>query len=172
MRKRKTISQTLIIPEGVSVSLENNLLIISGQKGNLSKKIPSNLSLKIDHTNKKIELNGQIAIVNTFISHINNMFKGCLEGFSKKMKIVYAHFPISLTIKGNIIEIKNFLGEKNPRYAKIVGQTKVETKGQEVFISGPSKEDVSQTAANIFQTVKITKYDTRVFQDGIYPIDD
>ncbi|MFN3910187.1 MAG: 50S ribosomal protein L6 [Candidatus Anstonellaceae archaeon] len=171
MAKKKIFSQILVIPDGISIGLENNILNISGPKGSLSKKIPPSLSIQIKKDTKQVELNGNNTIVNTYLSHIKNMFKGCLEGFSKKMKIVYAHFPISLTIKDNVVEIKNFLGERNPRYAKIVGQTKVEVKGQEVLLFGPSKEDVNQTTANIFQAVKITKYDTRVFQDGIYPIE-
>jgi large subunit ribosomal protein L6 len=67
--------------------------------------------------------------------------------------------------------IKNFLGEKQPRKAKIVGQTKVEAKGQEMTVSGLSKEEVGQTIANLKSATRIRNRDSRVFQDGFYIIE-
>ena len=64
--------------------------------------------------------------------------------------------------------IENFLGEKFPRKAKILGATKIEVKGDQVILTGPDIEAVSQTAANIEQATKIKGFDPRVFQDGIY----
>ena len=58
--------------------------------------------------------------------------------------------------------------EKTPRKAKILGDTKVEVKGQEVIVSGSNKEDTGQTAANIETACRLNKYDRRIFQDGIY----
>ncbi|MCX8163225.1 MAG: 50S ribosomal protein L6 [Candidatus Micrarchaeota archaeon] len=165
---KKDVEKSWDILDGVNIKLENNQLIFSGPKGSVSKKIPPTLSVKIEQN--KIIFRGKLALVNTFIAHSKNMAKGCLEGYTKKMKIVYAHFPISVNLKGQTLEIKNFLGERTPRYASIVGSAKVEIKGQEIYISGPSKEDVGQTVANISKAVKIKNYDPRVFQDGIYPV--
>jgi large subunit ribosomal protein L6 len=64
--------------------------------------------------------------------------------------------------------IKNLIGERAPRLASIAGTTKVEVKGQNVRLYGTSKDDVSQTAANIRKACKIRKKDGRIFQDGIY----
>ncbi|MEM4137632.1 MAG: 50S ribosomal protein L6 [Candidatus Anstonellaceae archaeon] len=165
---KKEVEKVWEIPNSVSVKIEKDQIIFSGPKGSVTKKIPPILQLTLD--NSKIVLRGKLVIVNTFLAHFKNMAKGCLDGYSKKMKIVYAHFPISLTVRGNVIEIKNFLGERSPRYAKIMGDTKVEIKGQEIFLSSPSKEDLGQTVANILRAVKIKNYDPRVFQDGIYPV--
>ncbi len=40
--------------------------------------------------------------------------------------------------------------------------------GEELTISGPSIEDVGQTAADIEQLTRVSGKDTRVFQDGVY----
>ncbi len=107
----------------------------------------------------------------TFASHIGNMIRGVTEGFSYTMKIVYAHFPVKVSVRGNKVVIENFLGERYPRTAQIRGQSKVEVKGDTLHITGANLEDVSQTAANIEQATRIKNKDPRVFQDGIYIVD-
>ena len=84
------------------------------------------------------------------------------------MTILYAHFPMQVKVDGKTLVIGNFLGEKKPRIAKILGETKVKVSGNEVAVSGINKEDVGQTAANIEQKTKIKRFDPRIFQDGIY----
>jgi large subunit ribosomal protein L6 len=97
------------------------------------------------------------------------MIKGVVEGFECKLKIVYAHFPIQVKVEGDKVLIINFLGEKKPRKAQIVGkETKVKVTSDEIIITGIDKEAVGQTAANIEQATRIKGYDPRVFQDGIY----
>jgi large subunit ribosomal protein L6 len=110
----------------------------------------------------------QKAMVGTFASHIRNLILGVTDGFECKMSIVYAHFPMQVKVDGKTLIIGNFLGEKKPRVAKILGETKVKVSGSEVVVSGINKEDVGQTAANIEQKTKIKRFDPRTFQDGIY----
>ncbi len=107
-------------------------------------------------------------MLGTIIAHTRNMIKGLKEGYSYKLKVVYTHFPISVKVEGDKVVITNFLGEKTPRVAKILGDTKVQVNGQEIIVSGSDKELVGQTAANIETATKISKKDRRVFQDGIY----
>lgn len=107
-------------------------------------------------------------ILNSVSAHIRNMCEGAKNGYTKKMQVIYAHFPISIEAKGSVLNIKNFLGEKRNREAKIIGATKVEVKGQNVTITGPNKEDVGQTVSNIKTATKIRQRDSRIFQDGLY----
>lgn len=78
------------------------------------------------------------------------------------------HFPIALEVKGNTLLIKNLFGERIPREAKIVGDTKLEVKGQEIIVKGVDIYDVGQTITNIRKACKVKQKDTRIFQDGIY----
>jgi len=66
------------------------------------------------------------------------------------------------------VTIENFLGERYPRTANIIGTAQVKVQGDEVVITGVNKEDVGQTMANLEQATKIKGKDPRVFQDGIY----
>jgi large subunit ribosomal protein L6 len=111
-----------------------------------------------------------IAMVGTAAAKIRNMIKGVSSGFSVKMKVVHAHFPVTLKVneKERRLLIENFTGEKTPRIARIVGDSKVKASGDEILIQGISLEDVTQTASNIEQSTKIKDKDQRVFLDGIY----
>lgn len=161
------------IPEGVKIKIEGKEVKVSGTNGKLIRKFshPS-LSIKKDK-NKiiifcKLPKRKENALVGTWHSHILNMIIGVTKGFEYKMKIVYSHFPMKAIVKGNTFVIENFLGERVPRIANIVGQTKVTIKGSDIVLSGNNKEEVGQSAANIERTTKIKRFDPRVFQDGIY----
>ncbi|UCH70303.1 MAG: 50S ribosomal protein L6, partial [Candidatus Bathyarchaeota archaeon] len=51
---------------------------------------------------------------------------------------------------------------------KIMGDSKIVVKGEDVIIQGINIEDVGQTAANIESATKVKNKDPRVFLDGIY----
>ena len=114
----------------------------------------------------------QVSKINSVCSHIRNMMTGVTKGYKYKMKSVYSHFPINLTIpsSGSTVEVRNFLGEKRVR--KIVmpaGVTVKETGNKdEIEIFGNNVDDVSQTAALIHQCVLVKNKDIRKFLDGIY----
>lgn len=161
------------IPEGVTVTIVDKNVTVKGQKVTLTRELPvsriimtvqgNQVVLTCDLPKKK-----ENALIGTFRSHITNMIIGVTHGFEYKMKIVYSHFPVKTSVKGNEFVIENFLGEKHPRKADILGDTKIKVKGDEVIVTGHDKEHVGQTAANIEQVTKIKRYDPRVFQDGIY----
>ena len=108
-------------------------------------------------------------MIGTIKAHISNMMIGVTDGFTYNMKIVFAHFPMTVKVNGKTVTIDNFVGERHPRTSKIVGDdTKVTVKGDQVIITGINKEHVGQTMANLEQATKIKGKDPRVFQDGIY----
>jgi large subunit ribosomal protein L6 len=169
----KDMKKTVDIPEGVTVVQEGNNISVTGPKGSSVRELwyPGIVialeenKVTVDSPNPRKK---QVAMMGTIASHISNMINGVTGGYTYKMKVVYSHFPIQLKVTGDHLSIGNFLGEKKPRKAKIQGETKVETKGDEVIVSGIAIEDVGQTAANIQQATKIKRFDPRVFQDGIY----
>ncbi len=108
------------------------------------------------------------SMINSISKHLRNFFNGITTPYEKKLQVIYAHFPISVEVKGSEVQIKNFLGEKQARKARVMGRAQVIVKGQDITVKGSSAEAVGQTAANIMQAVKIIGKDRRVFQDGIY----
>jgi archaeal ribosomal protein L6P len=172
----KEITRSVEIPAGVTVSFENNIVTVKGPKGqNVRELYYPGIVITLKEgqvvVDTEIMRKKYKAMVGTFASHINNMIIGVTGGFEYKMSIVYSHFPMQTKVNGNTFVINNFLGEKKPRVAKIVGSTTVKVNGSSVIVSGICKEDVGQTTANIEQKTKIKRFDPRVFQDGIYVVE-
>ncbi|MBU0623814.1 MAG: 50S ribosomal protein L6 [Candidatus Thermoplasmatota archaeon] len=164
------------VPEKVHVTFDGGVVKVKGPQGEISKRL-SHPRVKLEMKGKHVIVSSELprkrekALVGTYGAHIRNMFVGATKGFEYKMKIVYAHFPIKTAVKGDTFVIENFLGEKSPRKARILGDTKVTVKGDQVLLTGPNVEDVGQTAANIERATKIKGFDPRVFQDGIYIVE-
>ena len=161
------------IPDGVQVKLQDDQVVVSGKGVTLQRRLADpRVSLVVEGGEVKVRSEfpkrRDGALVGTFAAHLRNMILGVTQGFTYEMKIVYSHFPVKATVKGTEFLIENFLGEKFPRKARILGATKVEVKGDQVVLVGPDIEAVSQTAANIEQATRIKGFDPRVFQDGIY----
>ncbi|MEM0384950.1 MAG: 50S ribosomal protein L6 [Nitrososphaeria archaeon] len=165
--------QIIEVPENLSVKFENNLLYVKGPLGQLSKDF-SKIKVNISVNSNKIKLSSysdkrkDIAVLGTAVSIIKNMFHGVTKGYTYKLKVVSAHFPVSIKVKGNEVHIENFYGEKHPRIAKIVGSCQVSVEGDDVIVKGISKEDVGQAAANIERATVVKRKDQGVFLDGVY----
>merc|ERR1719203_2666166 len=113
----------------------------------------------------------QLACVRTLCSHIENMFVGVTQGFMYKMRFVYSHFPINVSLNGNTVEIRNFLGEKRVRKVELLeGVEYVRTADvkDQIELSGNDIALVSLTAAKIQQMTNVRHKDLRKFLDGIY----
>ena len=167
------VEEKVAIPSGVRVTVEGGVITVASMDTKLTRRLHHpRVAIKAskDEITVRCELPNrrEKALVGTFASHIRNLIAGVTQGFRCEMKIVYSHFPMKLIVKDRRLVIENFLGEKYPRKANIMGVTKVEPKGDQVFLTGPSIEDVGQTAANIERATKIRNLDPRVFQDGVY----
>lgn len=161
-------------PASVTVKKEGNLIQVKGPLGTVKKdftKLPATVTV---HGNKiTIKPYGtrkrDLAVTNTARSIIGGMVKGVEKGYTYKLKIIFAHFPISVRVKGKEVHVENFFGERSARISRVIGDaTKVSIAGEDVVIQGPSLEDVSQTAANIEQSTRTKGKDQRVFLDGLY----
>ena len=161
------------IPDGVEANLEGNNFTIKGKEGELKRKFyaPS-LEFKIEKNKiivgNKNSTKREKKMMNTITAHLKNMIKGVQKKFEIKLKICFAHFPITVVVQGEIALIKNFLGEKNPRKCKIRKGAEVEVKGQEIIVKAIDREIAGQTAANFEKATWIRMRDRRVFQDGIF----
>jgi large subunit ribosomal protein L6 len=161
------------IPEGVQVIIKDGEVVVSRGGTSLTRDL-SHPRVKLSTVGREVVVRCELprrrekALVGTYAAHVGNMIEGVTRGFTYRLKVVYSHFPMKVSVRGQEVFIENFLGEKFPRRATVRGKTRVEVKGDQVLASGPSLEDVGQTAANIEQATKIKDKDPRVFQDGIY----
>ncbi len=161
------------IPANVEVEVRDSVVKVTGPRGELKRDLfyprveirADTDRISITTTSRKKE---QQSVVGTYASHVGNMIVGVTEGFHYKLKMVYSHFPIQVKVHDQTITIDNFLGERKPRIARIIGLSTVNIQGDEILITGIDKAHVGQTAANIEQATRIKGRDPRVFQDGIY----
>jgi large subunit ribosomal protein L6 len=161
-------------PASVKVAKEGNTLSVKGKLGTVKKdftKLPATIVVEGNKitvrpygTRKR-----DLAVTHTARSIITSMIKGVEKGYTYRLKIIFAHFPISVKVKGREVNVENFFGERSPRVSRIIGDaTKVNVVGEDVVVQGPSLEEVSQTAANIELSTRIRDKDQRVFLDGLY----
>lgn len=170
------ITRKVEIPPGVDVTLEGSVLTVSGPKGTLTRDmrfpqidvVVEDGELVVSTASDKKRF---LAMSGTLEAHAKSMIRGVTEGYEYRMKVVYSHFPIQLKLQGGSLEINNFLGEKQPRIAKIIEGVSARVGNDEVTLTGIDKEKVGNTAANIEHATRITKRDPRVFQDGIYIVE-
>lgn len=116
----------------------------------------------------------ELACVRTVCSHIENMIVGVTRGFVYKLRFVYSHFPINVSLAGDYVEIRNFLGERRVRKVKLLPGVKyVRTADvkDEIQLTGTDIANVSLTAAQIQQATTVRNKDLRKFLDGIYVSD-
>ena len=167
--------RALEVPEGVQVNIDGRKIRIAGAKGTLEEDF-SHLPVNFAIENKSLRVYSkwarkrEVALVGTALAHIRNMIRGVTSGYTYKLKIVYAHFPMTVKVqeKEHRITIDNFTGEKTPRTARIIGSAKVKVVSDEIHVQGTRLGDVSQTAANLQSATRIPDKDQRVFLDGIY----
>ena len=163
----------VVIPEGVTVTQKKHMLEFAGPLGKTHKSFRT-IPVKIEIAEGKVIIKTigfrkrDYAILHTARSIIRNICEGLIEGYTIKMKVVFAHFPITVKVDGKDILIENFQGERAPRKTSIVGNTKVIPKGEDVILTGEVWTDITQTAANIELKTKVKNKDHRVFLDGIY----
>jgi len=152
------------IPSDINVVIDGKRVKIQGPLGVIEKDFSHlhNIIIEKGDDNKIIieswfPLKKEQSLVNTVASHLKNAFIGVQKGYRYKMKIVYAHFPMSLKVdeKNNIVIIENFLGSRDKKYAKILPGVKVKVQKDDVIIEGIDIDAVGQTAANIHLAAKL-----------------
>ncbi|MCL4437006.1 MAG: 50S ribosomal protein L6 [Thaumarchaeota archaeon] len=171
--KKEIPEEVIELPEGVEGTYANHTLTLKGPLGKVSRdfvKIRANISLdgravKIRSFSTRKQ---HVATMSTARSIVKNMIVGCTKGFTYRLKVAFAHFPITVKVKGDEVHVENFYGERSPRVAKIIGDSKVEVQEDDVVVTGIAVDDVGQTAANIEQATTVRRKDQRVFLDGVY----
>ena len=170
---RNSLIREITLPDGVNEQFTDDVLSITGPLGSTSKDFRLiRANVNIDSNKITIESFGsrkkQRATFGTTVAHVNNLIIGVTEGYTYKLKTAFAHFPLTVKTEPGKIIVENFYGERGNRIAKVIGESNVSVKGDEIIISGINIEEVSQTAANLEQSTRIKNKDLRVYLDGIY----
>mmetsp|Transcript_21863 Transcript_21863/g.36582 ORF Transcript_21863/g.36582 Transcript_21863/m.36582 type:complete len:190 (-) Transcript_21863:84-653(-) len=175
-------TRSVSIPEGVTVTAKAREIHVSGPKGKLHRSFKHlGLDIQIVDEGKTLKVDlwfgnrETVAAIRTVCSHIENMFTGVTKGYLYKMRFCYAHFPINVSTVNesgkDIVEIRNFLGEKKVRRVALLDGVKyVRTSDvkDQIELSGIDINKVSLSCAQIAQATNTRNKDIRKFLDGIY----
>ena len=170
---KETITKEIELPKEVTVNVDGSVLKVNGGKGEVTRDF-RHPRVQISMSEGKVVVeakNGtkrEKKMIGSFVSHIKNMIAGVQEPHKYVLKICSGHFPMNVTVSGEEVVVKNFLGEAVPRRITVLTGADVKVNGDEVVVSSSDKEVAGQMAARIENLCRITNKDRRIFQDGIY----
>ncbi len=159
------VKEEVEIPEGIDVQVtEDKRVVVKGPLGTIEKDFSHAKYILLNKNDNRVVVEAYFAdrrnrsLVKTLASKIRNMIVGVQRGYRYKMKIVFAHYPMSVKVdeKRGLVIIENFLGEKDKRYAKILPGVKVKVQKDDVIVEGIDIEAVGQTAGNIHLATHLT----------------
>ena len=138
------------IAKGVEVKLTNGTLTVKGPKGELNLDVHPDMNVVVDDAEIRVERpsdhKDHRALHGLTRSLINNMVTGVTEGFSKTLEIIGVGYRADA--KGQGITLN--LGFSHPIQYEPAEGVKLECPNQTtVVVSGPDKQKVGQTAAEI-----------------------
>ena len=153
MKFGKTMShigkQPIIIPDGVEVKIDGDLIVVKGPKGELKNRI--RLEIKVEIENKEVKLKpaashkGAQALWGTYRSNIANMICGVTNGFEKILEIQGVGYKANLEGRDLVLN----LGYSHPIIIKAPEGIEFKVEKNVIVVSGIDKQLVGQLAAEI-----------------------
>lgn len=142
--------QPIEMPEGVELTLTDNVVTAKGKKGEITRVISPLVNVEIEdnivNVVRKNDEKESRMVHGTTRSLLNNMVVGVAEGFSKKLEIIGVGYRAQL--QGTKLTLS--LGLSHPVEFETPEGLEVEVpKNTEIIIKGADKEAVGAFAANI-----------------------
>ena len=152
-------NRKIVIPEGVTVTVENNTVTVKGPKGELSETFNKELTITVEENNVIVKRPNDLKLIKslhgTTNANITNMIVGVSEGYKKELEIVGVGYRFQVT--GNKVNVN--AGFSHPVVVEAPADLKVEqVNATEIAISGIDKQKVSEFAANIRKLRKPEPY--------------
>ena len=150
-------NRKLIIPTGVTVNVNGNVVSVKGPKGELSTEINENITVNVSEneitlTRKNDNFKNFHGTAN---ANIRNMIVGVTEGFEKKLESVGVGYRFQL--KGSQLVVT--AGYSHPVNVDIPEGINLEVPSNtELFVKGIDKQLVGEFAANVRKIRKPEPY--------------
>jgi len=142
--------QPITIPENVTVTIDSNLVTVTGPKGTLSHRLPPKIEASIDNQQliiKRLSEDKQCKSNHgSARAHLNNIIKGVITPWTKQLEIRGTGYK--MTVSGDKLTV--IAGFIHPVYIIAPeGITISVAEESKVTISGCDREVVGQIASNI-----------------------
>ncbi len=139
----------ITVPQGVTVDLTADTIVVTGPKGNLEQFMMPNISVKQDGDILVVERSNDERLARSqhglLRSLINNMIQGVSQGYSKRLELNGVGYRVAL----NGSELHFNLGFSHEVVYKIPAGVTVSIEQNIITVSGISKQQVGQVAADI-----------------------
>ena len=137
------------VPSGVTVTLDGRTVTANGPKGSLTEKVLPGIDVKTEgetvvltRQNEQQDVRGWHGLMRSLIS---NMVQGVSTGFSKQLEINGVGYRVALS--GS--DLRFSLGYSHPIVYKLPPGISASVEQNIITISGNSKQQVGQVAAEI-----------------------
>jgi len=136
------------LPQGVSVTIGEQVLEVKGPKGNLKTPIPDGISFKLEGDELRAERTSddQAPLHGLARALANNAIVGVTEGFSKQMDVVGVGYKADVQAKRIVFS----LGYSHPIELLLPDGVDLKIEKQtQLQLSGFDRQLIGQVAANI-----------------------
>jgi len=142
------------IPAGVTVTVNGDLVTVKGPKGDLSQKVNSDLTVKVEDghvvVTRPSDDREHRAQHGLYRALIHNMVVGVSQGYRKEMELVGVGYRA--TSEGQVLELS--LGFSHAIYIKLPKEVKVEAKTERnknplIILESDDKQLLGQVCAKI-----------------------
>ncbi len=143
--------KTVVLPAGVEVKQEGNVITVKGAKGTLSREFSDHVKMNIEGNEVNFEPVGNYnnkvrALHGTSRANFSNMVEGVTDGFKKTLKLVGVGYRAQL--KGKTLTLN--VGYSNPVEMQVPEDVTVEVPDNTTInMSGISKQHVGDFAAKV-----------------------
>ena len=143
-------NKPIVIPNGASVELVENTIVVKGPKGQLSFEVPSCVTVEIKENNvtftRESDVKEHRSLHGTTRAIINNMVIGVTQGFEKILEIEGTGYRAQLQGKKLVVNA----GYSHPCEMEIPeGLTVTVPNPTEIHVVGCDKQLVGQFAADV-----------------------
>ena len=150
-------NRIITIPEGVTVTLENNEVVVKGPKGELKQVMLKDITMKQENNEIILERKNEAAkaMHGTMNALISNMITGVTKGYEKALEIIGVGYRFN--VQGKKLTIN--AGYSHPVEMEVPeGLTVESVSNTEITIKGIDKVLVGEFAANIRKVRKPEPY--------------
>lgn len=145
-------NKPVVIPSGVTVSINDGVVNVKGPKGELNQKLANNISVEMSENEAQVVAVKQPNAKQTRMNHglmrslLANMVEGVSNGFTKRLKLVGTGYRVAQRGQGLTLTV----GFSHPVNVEPVQGITLSIEGNDtIIISGVDKHMVGQVAANI-----------------------
>lgn len=159
------------IPSGVTITVDNDVIVVKGPKGELSEATLPNVEVKIEDNQfvvtRKDDEKLSRAQHGLMRALVQNMVTGVTNGFEKKLEVSGVGFKVAL--QGNKLVLH--LGFSHPVEYEAPEGVSLAVDKMTITVSGISKQQVGQVAADIRKFKKPEPYKAKgITYQGEYVI--